>query len=83
MGEGDCDGPLDGGPNDGHDGCQGDLVCGSNNCRKFGSYYHPKVSLEGGKPKISRDSDMNLRAMKQFRDMDSFFCINIVQSVKS
>ena len=28
-------------------------------------------------------SDMNLRAMKQFGDMDSFFCINIVQSVKS
>jgi len=42
LGEGDCDGPLDGGPNDGHDGCQGDLVCGSNNCRKFGAYYHPK-----------------------------------------
>merc|ERR1712038_1723513 len=42
LGEGDCDGPLDGGPNDGHDGCQGDLVCGSNNCMKFGAYYHPK-----------------------------------------
>merc|ERR1711982_109089 len=32
YGEGDCDGPLDGGANDGHRGCQGDLVCGSNNC---------------------------------------------------
>merc|ERR1719270_1669111 len=42
LGEGDCDGPLDGGPNDGHEGCQGELVCGSNNCRKFGAYYHPK-----------------------------------------
>jgi len=42
LGEGDCDGPLDGGLNDGHEGCAGDLVCGSNNCRKFGLYYHPK-----------------------------------------
>jgi len=42
LGEGDCDGPLDGGVNDGHRGCQGDLVCGSNNCKKFGSYYHEK-----------------------------------------
>merc|ERR1712211_25116 len=42
YGEGDCDGPLDGGPNDGHDGCAGNLVCGSNNCLKFGAYYHPK-----------------------------------------
>merc|ERR1712154_594671 len=40
LGEGDCDGPLDGGVNDGHAGCQGDLVCGSNNCKKFGAYYH-------------------------------------------
>merc|ERR1712110_732294 len=42
LGEGDCDGPLDGGVNDGHRGCKGDLVCGSNNCKKFGSYFHPK-----------------------------------------
>jgi len=42
YGEGDCDGPLDGGANDGHRGCQGELVCGSNNCQKFGTYYHPK-----------------------------------------
>merc|ERR1712115_476155 len=42
LGEGDCDGPLDGGTHDGHQGCQGDLVCGSNNCRKFGAYFHPK-----------------------------------------
>jgi len=41
-GEGDCDGPLDGGRNDGHAGCKGDLVCGSNNCKKFGHYYHEK-----------------------------------------
>merc|ERR1712110_1037594 len=41
-GEGDCDGPGDGGRNDGHAGCRGDLICGSNNCLKFGSYYHPK-----------------------------------------
>jgi len=42
LGEGDCDGPLDGGLNDGHEGCKGELVCGSNNCRKFGKYFHPK-----------------------------------------
>merc|ERR1719397_1618348 len=41
-GEGDCDGPLDGGVNDGHLGCKGDLVCGSNNCKQFGLYYHAK-----------------------------------------
>ena len=28
--------------NDGHAGCRGELVCGSNNCRKFGLYYHEK-----------------------------------------
>ena len=42
-GEGDCDGPGDGGNNDGHRGCKGDLICGSNNCLQFGAYYHPKV----------------------------------------
>ena len=42
YGEGDCDGPIDGGPNDGDLGCMGDLVCGSNNCKKFGFYYHEK-----------------------------------------
>merc|ERR1711910_169450 len=42
LGEGDCDGPLDGGVNDGHRGCKGSLVCGSNNCKKFGAYYHEK-----------------------------------------
>jgi len=42
LGEGDCDGPLDGGGSDGHRGCWGDLVCGSNNCKKFGLYYHEK-----------------------------------------
>jgi len=42
TGEGDCDGPEDGGANDGHAGCKGDLVCGSNNCKQFGAYYHEK-----------------------------------------
>ena len=42
MGEGDCDGRGDGGLNDGDQGCKGDLVCGSNNCAKFGLYYHEK-----------------------------------------
>merc|ERR1712183_614296 len=41
-GEGDCDGRGDGGLNDGHAGCKGNLVCGSNNCLKFGAYYHEK-----------------------------------------
>merc|ERR1711874_38096 len=42
LGEGDCDGPLDGGVNDGNRGCRPGLVCGSNNCKKFGAYYHEK-----------------------------------------
>ena len=42
YGEGDCDGPGDGGGHDGHGGCRGELVCGSNNCKKFGSFYHDK-----------------------------------------
>merc|ERR1711931_355682 len=42
LGEGDCDGPLDGGGSDGHRGCKGSLVCGSNNCKKYGLYYHEK-----------------------------------------
>merc|ERR1719219_1372482 len=41
-GEGDCDGPGDGGQHDGNAGCKGDLVCGSNNCRQFGRYYHER-----------------------------------------
>ena len=41
-GEGDCDGPGDGGGHDDHRGCKGDLVCGSNNCKQFGHYYHEK-----------------------------------------
>ena len=41
-GEGDCDGPGDGGGHDGHAGCRGNLQCGSNNCQQFGAYYHPK-----------------------------------------
>merc|ERR1711970_1344474 len=42
VGEGDCDGPGDGGQHDGHLGCKGNLVCGTNNCKKFGAYYHEK-----------------------------------------
>ena len=42
YGEGDCDGPADGGLHDGHAGCRGELVCGSNNCKKFGHFYHAK-----------------------------------------
>merc|ERR1712168_1149176 len=42
LGEGDCDGAGDGGINDGNRGCRAGLVCGSNNCKKFGAYYHEK-----------------------------------------
>ena len=41
-GEGDCDGAGDGGQNDGNRGCRGNLVCGSNNCKQFGLYFHDK-----------------------------------------
>lgn len=41
-GEGDCDGAADGGQHDGNNGCKGNLVCGSNNCKQFGTYYHKK-----------------------------------------
>ena len=41
-GEGDCDGDADGGGGDGNRGCKGDLVCGSNNCKKYGAFYHEK-----------------------------------------
>merc|ERR1712073_322 len=41
-GEGDCDGAGDGGVSDGNKGCKPGLVCGSNNCKKFGAYYHEK-----------------------------------------
>ena len=42
CGEGDCDGPADGGLHDGHAGCRGELVCASNDCKKFGLFYHVK-----------------------------------------
>jgi hypothetical protein len=43
-GEGDCDGAGDGAgdEHDGDRGCLGTLVCGSNNCKQFGAYYHEK-----------------------------------------
>merc|ERR550525_1182624 len=41
-GEGDCDGFEDGGVSDGNRGCKPGLVCGSNNCKKFGAYYPEK-----------------------------------------
>jgi len=41
-GEGDCDGFGDGGGGDGNRGCKGNLVCGSNNCQKFGLFFHEK-----------------------------------------
>ena len=41
-GEGDCDGPGDEGGHDGKKGCKGYLVCGSNNCKNFGLFFHEK-----------------------------------------
>ena len=32
-GEGDCDSDQE---------CQGDLICGDNNCKQFAAYFHPK-----------------------------------------
>merc|ERR1712243_242239 len=64
-GEGDCDGPGDGGLNDGHAGCKGDLVCGSNNCLQFGAYFHPKDDCcerpSGVKPNAPQTSGTNPR----------------------
>ena len=56
LGEGDCDGPGDGGQHDGHRGCLPGLVCGSNNCKKFGLYYHEKDDC-CDKPSISDNRD--------------------------
>jgi len=56
LGEGDCDGPGDGGQHDGHRGCLPGLVCGSNNCKKFGLYYHEKDDC-CDKPTISDNRD--------------------------
>ena len=42
CGEGDCDDPGDGGRHDGHAGCRGELVCASNDCKKFGLFHHAK-----------------------------------------
>merc|ERR1712215_602708 len=39
-GEGDCESPLEGGGHNNNEDCKGDLVCGSNNCKKFNKYYH-------------------------------------------
>ena len=37
-----CCSGSDGGQHDADKGCKPGLVCGSNNCRKFGLYYHEK-----------------------------------------
>eukprot|EP00092_Neocalanus_flemingeri_P086636 GFUD01109222.1.p1 GENE.GFUD01109222.1~~GFUD01109222.1.p1 ORF type:complete len:672 (-),score=125.72 GFUD01109222.1:84-1829(-) len=73
-GEGDCDGPGDGGVNDGDRddfefefsqigdrGCRGDLVCGSNNCKKFGAYYHEKDDCCEKPPRGSPSQNTNSR----------------------
>ena len=56
-GEGDCDGPGDGGGHDGHKGCKGDLECGSNNCIKFGAYFHAKDDC-CEKPLLGRNNNI-------------------------
>ena len=53
-GEGDCDGVGDGGGNDGDRGCTGNLVCGSNNCKQFGHYYHEKDDCCEKKPSFGK-----------------------------
>merc|ERR1719435_784653 len=64
LGEGDCDGPQDGGGNDGHRGCKGSLVCGSNNCRKFGLYYHEKDDCCERAPEEVRQEIANFWGIK-------------------
>jgi len=67
-GEGDCDGPEDGGTNDGHAGCKGDLICGSNNCKQFGEYYHEKDDCC-----VKRsDSDLENKTLPMFPLTDPF-----------
>ena len=39
VGEGDCSSPLDNGKHYDNKDCKGNLVCGRNNCKKFGDYY--------------------------------------------
>ena len=42
LGEGDCEPKSDGSEHNNNSDCLPGLVCGSNNCRKFGLYYHDK-----------------------------------------
>merc|ERR1711936_335642 len=60
-GEGDCDGPGDGGQHDGHLGCKGNLVCGTNNCKKFGAYYHEKDDCCIKPERVIPKSDLRCR----------------------
>jgi len=56
-GEGDCNGQAEAGGGDGNLGCKAGLVCGSNNCRKFGRYYNPSddcCEKPGSSPPISQ-----------------------------
>jgi len=56
-GEGDCNGHAEAGGGDGNLGCKAGLVCGSNNCRKFGRYYNPSddcCEKPGSSPPISQ-----------------------------
>ena len=42
LGEADCEPKSDGSGNNDDSDCMPGLVCGSNNCRKFGLYYHER-----------------------------------------
>ena len=73
-GEGDCDGPADGGQHDGHAGCKGDLVCGSNNCKQFGAYFHPKDDCceKASKSKLGKESPSIIDLLKD-KNTPTFF----------
>jgi len=73
-GEGDCDGPGDGGQHDGHAGCKGDLLCGSNNCKQFGAYFHPKDDCceKAPKSKLGKESPSIIDLLKD-KNTPTFF----------
>ena len=68
-GEGDCDGPTDGGAHDGDRGCEGNLVCGSNNCKKWGLYFHEKDDCCERPIKEIKDDIASFWNVKQWKSL--------------
>ena len=64
----------DGGQHDGHAGCKGDLVCGSNNCKQFGAYFHPKDDCceKASKSKLGKESPSIIDLLKD-KNTPTFF----------